>query len=132
MEPFNRANEYIRLLLVEDAIFPIDLEDTRIEGWLYQSEFPFQVLYQEDVTKYQFRIRLYQYDSKSKSLKLVSWNYKSASGTQILFVVNDDYENSINQMGRDFIKNEKFLCTVKPLLLTGFREIAFNGLLGNE
>ncbi len=132
MKPFNRANEYLRMLLIEEAIFPIDLDDTKVEGWLYQSEFPFQLSTQETVTKYHFKIRLYQFDSKTNSLKSVYWKYKSAPGVNLVYINNKDLEASANQMGRDFIESERFEIIVMPVLLEGFREIAFQSLLGSE
>jgi len=132
MKAFNRANEYLRMLLIEEAIFPIDLDDIKVDGWLYQSEFPFELSTPKSVTKYHFRIRLYQYDSKTKSLKLQYWKYKSAPGANLVYADNQDLDASANQMGRDFIESERFKIIVMPVLLEGFREIAFQSLLDSE
>lgn len=132
MQAFNRANEHIRMLLIEEGVFPFDLYDSRIEGWLYQSEYPFQLSHDVDVLKYQFFIRIYQFDLKTNSFLALRWHYKSAPATKLIYVENPNYEAFVNNMGRDFIQTEKFQIVVMPALLEGYREEAFKVLLDTD
>jgi len=124
MNPFNRANELIRMLLTENAIFPIDLDNVKMDGWLYQSEYVFQLHKQSKATWYHFIIRLYEWNSESKSFKLITLRYRLVAGNKIIYVHDVDLEDSINQMANDFISSQQFISTIKPLILEGFREQA--------
>ena len=133
MNSFNQANNLIHDILVhESCVFDIDLDDVKMEGWLYQSNYPLYIPKQDGLGTYYFRIRLWQYDGLSQSLKLINLQYESAPITQIVYVPNSELADSINQLGKKFIENEKFISDVKPLIQKGFREYTIKFLLDSK
>jgi hypothetical protein len=125
----NEANKLIHELLIRECVFPIDLDNIRIEQWLYQSMYPLAVPEQSNSNRHAFIIQLYQWGSSMRSLKLIELKYQSTPNSRFEYLKNDKIDDSINQLGKNFIQTEEFIHHVKPLLIKGFRDLLIKNLL---
>lgn len=133
MEVFNRANTLIHdILVAEDYVLDIGFDDEFSPDFLYQSGYPLVIPEQSMTTRYHFVIQLFRYCSNSHSLKIIELKYSSAPKARIIYVHGQDLIEADNIFGKNLIKKENFLNHVKPLILEGFREIAFVELIGKK
>jgi hypothetical protein len=129
MTPFNKANQLIHDILISDYyIIDIALDDDFEQDFLYQSEYPLYIPPQLIPNEYRFLIQLFRYDSKNHCLDIVDLEYAYEPGADIVYVPRPELRESDNEFGKKLIKNESFLECVKPLLIKGFREVAFEKL----
>ena len=130
MEPFYEANKLIHDLLGSiHLILDIGLDDYFIEGWLYISFYPLVLPPQDLNADNIFNIQIFRFDSETSSLKIISLKYQLITGSNIEYMSNSEFDDSINELAKKIIDCEVFLRNVKPLLLQGFREIALKKLI---
>lgn len=133
MKPLNKANQLLHDFLVHDqCVFDIGLDDYFIEGWLYQSCFPLILPIQDESNSHDFCIQLFQFCSKSMSLKIHLLKYELKQMAQIEYVPQEGIDSSINQMAVEIVQSDEFVKEIKPLLIQGFRELKIKTLIDTK